>query len=635
MHFGTVHDFQGLDFTSDVRSESNIAAVVGRNGAGKTRLLKAISEGRIEVFVNDSVVRSGAVRLLTLNELQPSLIFTFDLERHREQQRQAVAAYNSLKGKFDIDPQRSMAAIANPLVRYKVNPHQIALTVTRASRDLRKDVNDLEDIDIEDYFSEMDFMPIGQLNVVEAMRAYLEREERNDYLEYRNHRHGEHHRIFNDREFRARFGPPPWDLLNDVLKTVFDGRYQFEIPSRSNTAGYEGKLIRVEDGLRVDPTWLSSGERVLMWLCLSMYAIDKGTAAEMPRLLLFDEPDSALHPHMIQKLHMVFERIVKTFNCGIIFTTHSPTSVALFSAGPIWQVSEKSIVQVDKDTAIADLLVGLDQISIHYTKCRQVYVESHQDEEVYTELFTYLRTWNIALSQHISLSFVPAAPKIPPANVRDLMRAHLGQVDPARAESFIRALNGQGNCAQVIGAVKSLNTGNGVPVHGIVDWDSTNRPSKRIHVLGQGIFYSLENAVLNPLTLGIYLLQNFRENIEASDFGLPDSFDLITVYSEFDSWQAIADGVTRRVLGVKEVIHEIDCEFLSGGRVRLDSRYSQMNGHCLEKQLRGPNAYPFLNAFNKRPTLLMDVLQRSVKLTKVRTMPSAFSNLFLEIQRES
>ena len=48
MHFGAVQEYQGLKFHSEVRSDTNIAAVVGRNGAGKTRLLKGIAEGKVE-----------------------------------------------------------------------------------------------------------------------------------------------------------------------------------------------------------------------------------------------------------------------------------------------------------------------------------------------------------------------------------------------------------------------------------------------------------------------------------------------------------------------------------------------------------------------------------------------------------
>ena len=634
MHFGAVQEFQGLNFTTDVCSHSNIAAVVGRNGTGKSRLLKAIAERKIEVFVDGAPVQPGAGRLLTSNDLNPGLMFNFDALQHREQQRQAVASYNEHRGKFDIDPQRSINVLGSAHAgRRAINIAQLAQAVSRAARTLGKDANQLENVDIEDYFSGADFMAMGSLNVVGIARAYVARLEQNQQNEFRNHRYQEQNRCWTTEQFVVRFGPPPWDLLNEVLNTVLDGRYRFEVPEISNIAGYNGRLIRVEDGLVVEPSWLSSGEKVLMWLCLSMYATTAGNAAEPPKLLLLDEPDACLHPQMVQKLHAVLARIVKSFGCGIIFTTHSPTTVSLFNDGPIWQVSERSIVEVQKDAAIADLLVGLDQISIHYTRCKQVYVESHKDEDVYTELFTYLRRWNLGVSEHIALSFIPAAPKLTPDNVRKVMKAHLGELDPEKAEAFIQALNGQGDCVHVEGAVESLNAEDGVPVHGIIDWDLVSQPHGRIQVLGEGLFYSLENAVLNPLTLGVYLLQNFREKMSPADYGLGDAFDLLDVYSDTACWQAIADGVTAKVLGASDVKHEVACVFLTGGRVSLDRRYAHMNGHDLEGRLRQASVYPFLNAVNKRPTLLMDVLRKVVQPTQGRMMPMAFVDLFAAIQR--
>ena len=633
MQFGAVQEFQGLSFTTDVRSDSNIAAIVGRNGAGKSRLLKAIAERKVEVFLNGAIVPQGAVRLATLNDLQPGLMFNFEVTQHREQRLQAIALYNNYRGKFSRDPQQSVAAIGNHpnAGRSMTNIGQVALAASRASTALGKDVNALDDTDFGDYFSGAEFMAMGSLNVTGTIRAYVERLDRNRENEYRNHQYGETNRCLTDAQFRDRFGPPPWELLNDVLRTVLDGRYEFEIPVLSNIAGYSGKLIRVEDGRVVDPSWLSSGEKVLMWLCLSMYAADTRSGSEPPKLLLLDEPDGALHPQMVQKLHMVLERIVRAFGCGIMFTTHSPTSVALFDAGPIWQVSERSIVEVDKDYAISELLVGLDQVSIHYAKCKQVYVESHNDEDVYTELFNCLRRWNSVVSEHIALSFVPAAPKLAPDNVRKLLKAHFGDTDPHRTEEFVQAFNGQGDCMQVVGAVESLNAQDAVPVHGIVDWDLKNVPSGRIHVLGEGLFYSIESAVLNPLTLGIYLLQNFRSSIRTEDFGLTEGFDLVALYTDTDRWQAVADGVMRRVLGIEEVSPDLECRFLSGGRVKLDRRYALLNGHDLEARLKQPGVFPFLNGI-RRPGLLMEVVQKVIQAAQGRTMPMAFAELFVAIQ---
>jgi energy-coupling factor transporter ATP-binding protein EcfA2 len=635
MQLRPVREFQGLKLTTSVDLGSNISAIVGRNGSGKTRLLKAIADGHIEASVDTTVIPTNAIRLLTISELQPKLEFRFDRLNHRTEVAEAVAQYNACKGKFDIDPQRTMAAFSHQfsLRSSRVGIPQIAQIASHASQALGKDINGLSGEDIADFFSGAGFTPWGSLNVTRTVLAYWDRIEINDYNEFLNERRGMNIPHWTPDEFKARFGPPPWDMLNDVLSKTLDGRYHFEVPTQSNIENYEGRLYRSADGVVVDPAWLSSGEKVLMWLCLIMYATQSARETEPPpRIVLLDEPDSALHPQMVQKLHTVLRNIADTFGTNIIFTTHSPTSVALFDAGQIWQVSEHTLLEIDKDTAISELLIGLDQVHIHYTKCRQVYVESHIDEDIYQRLFLALRRWGKGISEHTALSFIPAAPKFASENIREIVTKTLGVIDSNRTGALINALNGLGNDVQVIGAVEALNAQNGVPVRGIIDWDTKNRPSSHIYVHGENLFYSMENAILNPLTLGFYLLHNFSSKVEPSSYGLNNGFDLITLYDDVKCWQSIVDGVTRRVLKESDVKHDIECNFLAGGKVYFDKRYAHMNGHELEDRLKQNDVYPFFKKFGKNTTLMQDVIEKGIKTSKGRTMPMSFVELFNTIQ---
>lgn len=632
MHLTSVEDFQGLGLKADVQLDNNIAAIVGRNGAGKTRLLQAISDGKINVVKDGEVIPRDRIQHLSMERLQPSLAFGFDPALHRRDMGIAKEFYRLHREKFQNDPRKSIEAIGHEggMGRHtQVNSHLMAHIVSRASSQLGKSANELDEEDIADYFSSTPVMALGTLNVTAVMLAYWHRREQNELHEFRNAKYGLQLPYWTEEKFESRFGPPPWNAFNDFLKTSLDGRYHIKPPTYDGLETYEAKLYR-DDDKPIDPSWLSSGEKVLMWLCLSMYASSSGRLANMPRLLLLDEPDAALHPQMIQKLHEALKAIKDRFECTILFSTHSPTTVALFEGGPIFQVSEQELTKLEKDAAISELLVGVDQVSIHYTNRRQVYVESYKDAEIYSSIFRLLRNWNAAPSPHISLMFIPAAPKLSASSVQQLMAAHLGDIDQEQLNRFITALNGQGNCAQVIGAVESLVSQGSETVHGIIDWDLHNKPGQNIHVLGPDLFYNIESAILNPLTLGLYLLHNYSGRLAVQDYGLREDFDSLSLHANENQWQAVADGVSKKVLEADAVAHDCTCAFLTGNSIHFDRRYVHMQGHLLETRIK--DTYPFLNAFNKHGSLLMDVVSRGVQSCRGRSLPKAFYDLFGTIQ---
>lgn len=632
MKFGTINEFKGLRFTTEVSSSEKIVAVIGRNGSGKTRLLNAIAEGKIQIIQENEAIQPSDI--VFLKELLPNIDFNFDPIGYENQQQQAVNYYNINKVKFSNNPRDSIKLLGDHPTpsRSGVSVAVVAWTAFFASKFLKKDINYLDNEDIRDFLDYGLFSEFGRLNVTAIIMAYLKKIEQNEFYEFRNHKYSEQLPWKNQEQFHSCYGPHPWEEFNKFLKDVLDGCYYINEPSLSRHEEYKANLYRREDDLEIHPDWLSSGEKVLMWLCLSMYMFSLGRTKGPPKLLLLDEPDSPLHPQMIQKLHMVLHQITCQFDCHIMFTTHSPTSIALFDKGSVWKISERNLVQVSQDQAIAELLVGLDQISIHYTNRRQVYVESNTDYEVYTELFQLLRRRRLGVSDYISLNFIPAAPKLSDANVRDIFKSNFKDIGDECINAFILDLNGQGSCQNVIGAVSTLFDENSVPVHGIIDWDTKNKPSPHLHVLGENIFYAIENAILNPLTLGVYLLSKFCSELNVSEYGLVEGFDPLSLTQDSACWQSIADGVMKHVLKNDVINRDVKCTFLEGWSVYFDSRYVHMQGHQLEALLRCKDVYPFLNRFSKKPSLLMDVLDVGIKGTWGRIMPKAFADLFAEIQ---
>lgn len=627
MKIDQVEVHKGLNLNSCEVLESKVIAVVGINGAGKSRLLEAVFEGKIKITADENLISREQILHLTVERLQPNFIFGFNAVQHKANIDSAKALYRLHCGKFQPELQQTIIALGQISGRMQqgVNTHVLANTVIAAGRATGKDLNALDDQDIADAYS-VELSQLGTLNVTATMLEYLARQDENNYNEYRNDRHAENRPHRTAEEFNARFGPPPWEVLNDVLKSVFDGMYYVQPPVLGSTGGYEAQLIR-KDGKVINPGFLSSGERVLLWLSLSMYIANSKQVGTMPRLLLLDEPDATLHPQMIQNLHKVLSIIAEKFDCNIVFTTHSPTTVALFD-GPIYRVSEHELVPVEKDVAISELLVGVDQVSIYFSNRRQVYVESDDDAKIYSTLFRLLKQWNQASSPHIFLSFAAAAPKLSGNLIRDDLKAVFGKLDETLVNSYVERLNGHGNDVGVKGIVEELAKEENDTVYGIVDWDTKNTSGGRIFVHGADIFYTMENAILNPLTLGFYLLQNFHEKIDLSSLCLSIGFDLQSLYTDHTYWQVITDAVTKQVLDIDDPRHEVECSFIRSGTVKFDARYSHTNGHDLKDKVF--KRYAFLNAVGR--SLMLDVVKKGIEICGGRTLPSTFKDLFGKIQ---
>ena len=84
MNFEFSSEFQGLDFKKDFQFDSDIVAVIGRNGVGKTRLLKAIKEGHIRASMSGDLIPQNEIKYFSMGELNPQLTFNFDALQHRD-----------------------------------------------------------------------------------------------------------------------------------------------------------------------------------------------------------------------------------------------------------------------------------------------------------------------------------------------------------------------------------------------------------------------------------------------------------------------------------------------------------------------------------------------------------------------
>ena len=216
---------------------------------------------------------------------------------------------------------------------------------------------DFDDI-YRPYDFKNDFLP-SQLGKV--IWDYYVKFHQNQTNEFHNEKYKTKYPVLTEEEFIRKHGEKPWDLVNKILKAFDSLDYRINSPEGSRPYdSFQLKLVHTKrDGLEIDFSALSSGERVLMALVASVYK----TSADkhFPSLLLLDEIDTSLHPSMIQNLLDVIVDIFILRGVKVILVTHSPTTIALAPDDSIYVMNKDGkdrIVKADKNEALSVLTEG-------------------------------------------------------------------------------------------------------------------------------------------------------------------------------------------------------------------------------------------------------------------------------------
>lgn len=280
--------------------------------------------------------------------------------------------------------------------------------------------------------------------------------------------------FLSDEEFFKKNGPPPWELINEILARA-NLPYEFPNPSLGDAdLAYNLKLVDRSTGTDISVNDLSSGEKVLMSLALAIYNSREGGAR--PELLLLDEPDAPLHPQYSRLLiETVIETIVERAGVKVVMTTHSPATVAMAPDNSIYEVSReaKTPAMVSNSRAVSILTQGIGFLRVSYEKRRQIFVESKYDVIYFEKLFD------------------------------SLMRKHGYSYQPI----FMEPHRGTSNCSDVIGIVEKLRQAGNDLVWGIVDFDGANRSKDSVLVLGENKRYAIENYLLDPIYVVLSLIR--------------------------------------------------------------------------------------------------------------------------------
>lgn len=551
--------------------KADFIVLTGPNGAGKSNLLEGIKEQRIRI-VDLGDLPSEAVRLFRLGELlaategpvqgtqykEPWAGFYNNVLQWRDQARNNpnIGTTDAAREGWieNIAVQNRMITRAG-LDRMMAESGKVLLAMDEA--DFKRYAPIIAGV--KDPFS---------TSVAEIFLSYAQRYTENDRAQWRLERKGVGSALTDD-EFYQRFGRPPWEVLNELLHLVgLD--YKFNEPPDTDTTLYEVGLVH-GSGAPLTLADLSSGEKVLLVVALSLFAgSDLDEAIELPRVLLLDEADASLHPSMVKSLLRVLEEIfVKQYGVRVILTTHSPTTVALAPEGSLFVMSRSAprLRRVSTDEALKLLTVGMTTLSVSVENRRQVFVESEYDQAVYQKLF-------------------------------GLIRPH---IETLRTPEFIPAAigNSGGGCDEVKRLVGQLYRSGNSLVRGVVDRDSRGGAPEQIFYLEDR--YAIENAVLDPLLLGAFLLRSGI--VRPSELGLSEGLRHFELKAEHGC--AISRQVGRRLGFSGEMASS---RYAGGFEVDIPVEFLEMVGHDLERLVTA--RFPPLRVHGKK--LKLEIVDKAV-----------------------
>ena len=155
-------------------------------------------------------------------------------------------------------------------------------------------------------------------------------------------------------ELEKEIGKNPLDRINTILQQYYP-KYEVEV-SRNSSDNIRLICKDRQNRNEILLNQLSLGEQIIISLLLWQY---ENTSLDSVVLLL-DEPDAHLNPKMAKMLMDILKNIVvEKFNCQVIMTTHSLSSVACCEEEDLFFMEEGKIRPIEKKEIIEKLSEGV------------------------------------------------------------------------------------------------------------------------------------------------------------------------------------------------------------------------------------------------------------------------------------
>jgi ABC-type multidrug transport system ATPase subunit len=583
-------NYKSLDPINPPIDLPDLVVLSGVNGAGKSQLLEAISGRSISITEHDEQLEP-IILFNDRNSLEPNQNGSYDytnLRSGRQNILKAFINYKAIKAGGEPKPRdvRNITIPPKDITIERYITGSALKAITAIANTINKDIDDLNEEDILYYYPVQDYLQhTGQFyhhNLPSIFKHYQLLKYENDVRQFRSQKYADVSAL-SDEEFLNTYGEPPWMLVNKILHEA-NLDYQTNYPAEPDPESpFILKLINNLNGEEIDFTDLSSGEKVIMSLALSLY--NSRFEIEFPKLLLMDEPDAHLHPSMTKQF---FDVITKVFigekGVKIIMTTHSPSTVALAPEESVFIMNKTAprITKATKDSALRILTSGVPTLSINYENRRQVFVESRHDVTFYEKFYEKLRDKLVA---GISINFISSG------------------------------VGGAGNCEQVKEVVNTLTRYGNRSIYGIIDWDTKNTGNTYVKVLGNDKRYSIENYIFDPILLAAFLVrEQYFDKFDKVASGL-EKQDRYTDFSDFDDvkLQAIADYIIEKVrlkVGNPTDSELQKSEYVCGKKINLPTWFLRIQGHELEIKIK--ELFPELNRYRQEGELKKEISNKII-----------------------
>ncbi|MUK63278.1 AAA family ATPase [Aliivibrio fischeri] len=618
-----------------------LAVITGKNGSGKSHLFQSIANGSTSITIHDRPITKEQIKYIGFGQLIPKLSAAFDPQTLNQVANElwgyVVQANQTLTKSIAFNnsshSQRSNqlfnAIKQNPKITKIIQQYQQnARRVGRSKRPLHK-------VELLEAFFKIENLELSKLSQSEFLsivkKSNLPLNTENEdlftaalseifmryqmlWIENLNNRlyrdAGQHNLVtstpLTEQEFIDKYSEPPWVSLDNALNKL-ELPYTVTTPKDLQAhAIFNCEFIhRTQNGVKVDSSHLSTGEKVLLSLILAIYVND---SIDTFKLLILDEPDAPLHPSMSKiMLELIEEEIVQKRGISVIMSTHSPASIActparyLFKMNATNRVTEKCTLE----DATALLTEGFPSFSISVDNRRQVFVESFNDVTNHELLFSILFRDR---SHPIQLQFIA------PNN-------HKNNDTPNKHHT---------NCDDVKYLVETLRARGG-STYGLIDRDTDNQAKNGIVILGLGNRYTIENYILEPHFIGLALLDN--RLITPAELGFPQYHNALDIKNAMHSTvnlQTLIDHVEKQLWG--ETLDQVECELVNGKVVKIHRQQLEMQGHPLEEKYKSVWGDKLMKIGNHRDK--KERLKRCLINTVINELPGLLSKDILDTYLE-